>query len=308
MTSLRHTSRSRSDAGFTLAEVLVALVLSAIVVTQVLAILSSQQTLYVQSSRVVDTQEDARLVADMIANDLLMAGFMVPAEAGLASRDGGTGGSDVLCASDPNAIDPLQLGVANSRFDRATLAAALGASTNSVTLAAGELDVDADGNDDFAVGAGIIVSDGTRSHCAEITAIAGNAITFAPVTPSGFTIAASSGRATPASIYEITASGLERNSLVLSPLVEDLQVEFGVDANGDNQLTGAEFPVHDLNGTGSDPSQIRTVRLSVIARATVADSTSGLLRLPQAANRNAGPVDGFHRRRVTTRVVPRNLM
>ena len=73
----------------------------------------------------------------------------------------------------------------------------------------------------------------------------------------------------PAVIYQLTTAGLSRNGLLLSPQVEDLQVEFGVDSDGDGQLAVAEFPIHDLNGT--DTSRIRRIRLTVISRTAAQD-------------------------------------
>ena len=146
------------------------------------------------------------------------------------------------------------------------------------------------------------------SHCAEITAInpATSVITFTPDTPTGFSATAGGGRVAPAVIYEVDGNGLTRNGLRLATQVEDLQAEFGVDADGDGQLGAGEFPIHDLNG--SDPSAILQVRLSVI---TWADSESDNLQTsgrPAAANRTGGAADGFHRRRVTASVMPRNLL
>ncbi len=113
----------------------------------------------------------------------------------------------------------------------------------------------------------------------------------------------------PAVVYEIDAGDLLRNGAPLAPGIENLQVEFGVDVDGDRQIeTGTvppEFPVHDL--IGWDPSEIRSVRLSVIARAPSEDPEFTGTGMPAAGNHVAGAADGFVRRRFTSTVYPRNL-
>jgi hypothetical protein len=169
--------------------------------------------------------------------------------------------------------------------------------------------VDGDGNPsgqpDFRVGEGIIIADATSSHCAEITAISGTTIDFTPDTPAGFTATTVSGRAVPAVLYEISGSDLRRNGLRLSTQVEDLQLEFGIDGDGDGQIVPGEF-VHVLNG--QDPLDLLAVRLSVIARADREDDELQTSGRPAAANRTAGAADGFRRRKVIARIVPRNLL
>jgi hypothetical protein len=116
-------------------------------------------------------------------------------------------------------------------------------------------------------------------------------------------------RIVPAVMYQVGGAGglgISRNGLMLSAEVEDLQVEFGVDVNGDNiidPVTG-EFPVHDL--AGFDPARILQVRLSVTTRTAQGDPefTGGY---PAAANRAAGAADNFRRRRFVASIRPRNL-
>lgn len=298
--------RRQASAGFTLLELMIALGLVAIVTTQVLGVFSSQQQQAFAQKRVVEVQEDVRLVVDMMLSDLRMAGFMVPRLAGVAGVDGGTGGPDIVCASDPSVISATILADASSRFSGASLATTLGDDSTQVSLVEADMDIDGDGNDDFAAGAGLIVSDGTDNHCARILSIASGTVTFTPKTPAGFDAATPGARAVPAVVYEVTTQGVTRNSQLLAVGVEDIQVEFGVDANDDGQLAGGEFPIHGLNG--SNAALVRTVRLSVITKTSQEDDLSGP-GLQAAANRNAaGAPDSFRRRRVTVTTAPRNLL
>jgi prepilin-type N-terminal cleavage/methylation domain-containing protein len=295
--------RTHRRAGFTLVEVLIALAILGIVIAQAFAVFGAQHVTYTNTERSIEVQEDVRLIADAVIADVRMAGFMVPRIAGIASVDGGNAAADAVCASDPEKMADAQVAAASARFDRAVLAAAVGAGAGSATVAS--LDVDSDGNADFAVGEGIIVADGTSSHCATVTGVVGNAVSFTPVTPAGFAATTTSGRAVPAVVYRVAGTDLMRNALRLASDVEDLQIEFGVDADSDGQIAAGEYQ-HDLNG--DDPLDILALRVSVISRADREDDELITGGRPAAANRAGGAADGFRRRRVTATVLPRNLL
>jgi prepilin-type N-terminal cleavage/methylation domain-containing protein len=300
-------SRNSRTPGFTLVELMVGVFILSVVTIQMMSMLDSQHEAYVEQEDTVEAQEDIRLVASFMLSDLRMAGYMVPRIAGISSRDGGAGGSDVVCVSDSSVINDTILLTANGHSDRASVTADVGGNDNTVTVVAGELDIDEDGDTDFIVGRGIIIADGAASHCAAITIVnvGGNTLTFAPATPAGFTAPAAGVRVVPARIYSLGGNGLRRDTSTLSTLVEDIQVEFGVDSNDNGQLDGGEFPIHDLSGF--DPALIRSVRLSLISRTPTADSTQLGPGRPAAANRTAGAVDGFRRRTVIATAYPRNL-
>jgi len=300
---MRHQAR---QAGFTIAELMVALVIMGVVTSATLATFASLHRNYTNNQRVADTQEDARLITEMVLSDVRMAGFLVPPSAAIASVDGGAGGPDALCTSDPAVMAEAQIQAAFNFFDRAVVLNTIDSAETTVSLVPSSLDVDGDGNNDFAVGAGIIVADGGDSHCAQVTAIVGGDITFAPPTPPGFSVSAGTGRAVPARIYQIAGNVLSRDGLPLADQVENLQVEYFVDANGNGLIDGAEFPVHDLNG--SDAGDVRSVRISVLTLTAAADPRNPGVGMPATGNHAGGPPDGFTRRRYVTNVVPRNLL
>jgi Tfp pilus assembly protein PilW len=78
---------------------MLALLILAVVTGQVLAMASAQLRTHTDHERVLDAQEDSRLVTDSMLLDLRMAGFMVPTFAGVSSVDGGTGAADVLASA-----------------------------------------------------------------------------------------------------------------------------------------------------------------------------------------------------------------
>ena len=95
--------RSTSKLGFSLIEMLIAVVIVGIITTQMFQVFSVQKRIYTASQRVLDMQQDTRLVLDLITFDARMAGFMIPKISGVASGDGGAGpanASDRLCISD----------------------------------------------------------------------------------------------------------------------------------------------------------------------------------------------------------------
>ena len=295
--------------GFSIIELMVATTILGVVMVIVLNAFSDQKRGYVAQKRMVDAQQDARSIGDMMYSDILMAGFMVPTFASMTSLDGGSGGSDTLCTSNPEIISSTILGLVNERFSGASFASDVGANANSLAMPVAHREIDGDGNADFAIGSGIIVADGTKSHCARVTALTATILRFTPNTPAGFSATAATGRAVPATIYELTGTLLTRNSMQLSPQVEDLQIEYGVDANGDDQLGFGEFPIHDLDGY--DASLIRRVRLSVLTRTSSEDQTLSATsggRQAVANHAAASSADAFRRRLITLTAAPRNLL
>lgn len=297
--------RRRTTAGYSMLEMIFALALMVIVVAQLMLVLTSQHESYSEHERLSATQQDARLLADVILRDLRMAGFMVPREVAIGSIDGGTGGSDVLCMSDANVFAAASYASATDRFEGAAVTNVMTGDDSSVTLTATDMDIDSDGNADFAAGSGILVSDGSRVHCATIASVSGSVVSFAPATPSGASFTATQTFAVPAVVYLVNGTTLFRNATTLSTQTEDLQVELGIDADGDGEIEGGEFPIHDV--TGNDLSRARLARIHVTTR-TTSEKDSFVGGRAAAANRVAGSADGFRRRKVTADAVLRNLL
>jgi len=288
--------------GFTTVELMVALVVMAFVLSQLLFSYTTQQRTYMEHERVIETQEEVRLISDLILSDLRMAGFMVPKGAGIGSIDGGNAAPDVLCMSDPSIIDPTELADATGRFDAATPTAAIANGATSVTLLASSMDIDGDGDVDFTAGQGILISEGTAVHCALVTDVSGGTVTFDTATNAAFPV---SSWVVPALVYSISSGQLRRNDAVLSQTIEDLQVEFGVDADGDGEVEATEFPVYDL--TGDDLTKVYTARVYVTSR--IQDPNSKFTgQFEAASNRQAAAgTDTSKRRRVISDALLRNL-
>lgn len=295
---------SRALGGYSLIELMVSLAITAIIGSQLLLSFSAQYKGYIEQEQLSRTQQDVRILTDVILADLRMAGFMVPKEFGVGSIDGGTANPDLLCMSDPTVFVETEYEGATDRYSATRVSSNLGGDDTTLTLVASEMDVDGDGNDDYVNGGGILISDGNTTHCGQITDLNGTTVTFAPITPTGASFSPLSTRAVPATIYQISGSALMRNGLVLSTQMDDLQVEFGVDANADGKIEGAEFPIHDL--AGSDRSRIRLARISLTSR-TAQENLGFNGSRAAAANRLAGGADHYKRRKAVADAVLRNL-
>ena len=301
------TNRSRkSTGGYSLIELMVSMAVMAIIGSQLLLAFSTQYETFIEQDQLSRTQQDVRILTDTILSDLRMAGFMVPKEYGVGTIDGGTTNPDTLCISDPTVYDAAQYENSTDRYNATDVSSNLGANDGTLTLVASQMDLDNDGNDDFTSGAGILISDGTTTHCGLITDLTGATVTFTPLTPTGATYNPLSTRAVPAMIYQVDGSTatLTRNGLVLSNHMEDLQIEFGVDADGNGKIEGAEFPIHDL--AGSNLSKIRIARVSMTSRTAMVDIKFSGSRAA-AANRVAGGTDNYKRRKAVADSVLRNM-
>ncbi len=326
-------------SGFTLIELMVAVGLLGLAAMGMLGAMEGQKAVYISNERMLETQQDARLVLDLIAFDARMAGFMVPPVVALSSTDGGAANADRLCLSEfsyfdlPDTTTPVtSINSQGERFQVANSQQVQAVSVNSVTVQSLDIDGNSDGQlgeNHFGVaGDGIILSDGQQTFCGAINAINVGArqITVSPAhAPIPVFANPTRLRAVPAILYEVVPSpapappgsfSLMRNGLLLSPTIEDLQVEYWADlsnpADGDtDDLNESQIP--DLNAplVGMDTSRIKRVRISVVSRSTQADTGSKLKfssgGRPAMGNRVAGPADNFSRRVFTSTVMPRNI-
>lgn len=330
----RPRAAARDQAAFTLVELLIVMVILSVATAYSFAVLNAQHRAFTSNESGLEAQERARGVIDLVAHDARMAGFMVPREAGISSVDGGNANPDRLCVSDPDYFSTPLDGTPEPTMDNMGRhfqgAAVTALSATAITAPVTDLDIDGDGTADFLAasapgagdGGGIILADGSRTHCAQIDQIiGGGTVTLVPAhaVPGGLFPVLGSVVAVPAIVYEVAPNSatLMRNGVVLSPSIEDLQVEYWVDSQfPDGAVNGSEFPVYDLNvpppGLIVDLSMIRRVRISVVSRSERPAQQEGNAFArggrPAVANRAAGAPDSLTRRRFTVAVLPRNLL
>ena len=97
--------RFEDQSGFTLIELMIAGLIMAVLSVAIATGFEGQKTFYNSNERVVEAQEHARLVLDLIKFDTRMAGFMVAPVASVSSVDGGTGATDRFCVSTTAGFD-----------------------------------------------------------------------------------------------------------------------------------------------------------------------------------------------------------
>ena len=109
MTTLLH--RSRSNQGFTLIEVLVALGITLVVMASVFELLKRGQDSFAREPEVADMTSNARAGLDLISRDLTRAGYESPPSLAIMWSDGNGTTPDELTIvfSDPDVPQSLPL-------------------------------------------------------------------------------------------------------------------------------------------------------------------------------------------------------
>lgn len=339
-------TRREHCAGFSIVELMVALLLLGVITSQLFVVLNTQQKAYSDQGDKIDIQDTTRRALDVITQDTRNAGVMVDRYLAISSQDGGADNPDRLCVS---ASDYLELpdpagsnlpGSDNAKWGKVVsrLSGAIVGSINNQTIGIDTLNVDADPplesstTDDFKKGHGVIIADSGsgRTYCARIADIntAGPELTLeaetvgqdAMATIPSAAVSAGTVRAVPAIIYDIDVDPgppqvfrLRRNELELSRVIEDLQVEFWVDASIDGVVDApGEWPLHTLNQSPGMPlERVRRVRVSIVGRSDSAETETGAARFkrPTVGNRAAQATpDTFKRQLFTASILPRNML
>ncbi len=254
--------------------------------------------------------------------------MMVPEAAAVCGVDNDDA-PDLLYISDYTATNPdNSIGF----FDGARIQGFVSDVTGTPTLALDSLVIepgtpdpsyDTDGNgandSDFNdEGGGVIIVDlmnlDRGSVCGVVTDVdlATNSITVdiktggLDGTPANYALTA-----VPALEYRIDSARLYRNNLRLADGIEDLQIAYFLDTNGNDTVDVGELrgdSVTDYLATTSDASFLRAVRLNIVARTRSEDErfTQGFFQATENRDEIPGQ-DGFRRRVHTAIVRMRNV-
>ena len=323
-------SARRRARGFTLIELLIAVALLGVVSVYMFESFAVNQRAYTVIDQVAESQQSLRAIADLVERDIRHTGLMVPEGAAACGVDH-TNAPDLLYVTDASAIDP---GDDVAIYDGPTVTGgATNVSAGSNALALSSLvvepspsrpsyDMSGDGvaDSDFRVDGGAIVMDlrnpSRGTACGRVTAVdvGSSTVTIALATP---VLAAAAGAAQlvaiPAHEYRIqNGDQLMRDGVLLTEGVEDLQVAWFFDADGDNRVDPGEVLGDGTNANyaaaGRDASQLRELRVSVVTRTRLEDRAWTQGRSQPLENRPAGAADDGYRRRVyTSTVMLRNI-
>ncbi|MFP6641338.1 MAG: prepilin-type N-terminal cleavage/methylation domain-containing protein [Myxococcota bacterium] len=262
--------------GFSLIELMIAMAILGVVMFGLVATFTANQKTHVTVDQVTAVQQNLRVIAEIIEDDLRMSGYLVPGHAAVCLNDTNTG-PDTLFLSDADAIlsvaqievqDPDLLG---SEFGAPIENLSSGAPVGGtgVDLVLPQSWVDLGSADDFRVGAGLMVVDRNDSEgrvvCGTITNIvpgAGNGVTLSvdfetpPVSfgADGFADIV----AIPAHVYRVVVPTpgngdryqLRRDGVLLANDVEDIQFALFFDFDDDGVVEAGEFQGDDGSTVG----------------------------------------------------------
>jgi len=320
---------TQRSEGFTLIEFMVAVGLLSVLMLAITSSFTFQQQTYVVVDQVAEAKQNVRVVADLMQRELRNAGYLVPDTAAVCGVDDDNG-PDKLYVSDASAL--VQLNTLPSAMLPQPLGAVVvgvggaGVAAGSQTLNLEDLDIDAVGGGDFVVGGGLILADrneGTTAvACGTITNIAAAAMGPVPVqvdleNATGGLPAGAELVAVPAIVYEVVGNQLLRNGIVIVDNVEDFQIAWFFDDDGDRQVDPGEYRADGVgvadayDPTTLDGSALREVRLNVVIRTRDEDPNGtwqgGIGQVTE--NRtpaSVAPMDGARRRVHTSTVRLRN--
>ena len=323
--------------GFTMIELLVALGLLSIVLLFLFDTFTYQHQTYTVVDQVAEAQQNSRAIARLMERDIRNAGYLVPTQAAACGVDN-TNAADLLFLSDTDAVLPAdQLPVelageelAASTGDQPGGLGVLAVGVDDVVIdGTASYDTDGDGvaDSDFNEGGGAILVDAANPDrgvaCGLVTTVnlvAPQSVSVNFMALHDSTVPASEDlKLVPAHVYRIVPGSspprLERNGVVLAKDVEDFQVAYFYDDDGDGvvgtdevrgETTTNALDTDDVNG-----NDLREIRLNLVVRTRADDPRNpDSAGTGQARENRASAIpgdDGKHRRVHTATVRLRNL-
>ncbi len=317
--------RTRSQAGFTLVELMVSLVMFSMAIAGVLAVAVSMTSGYRQQRQSIATEGAVRVPMDYLADAVRQASAGAPGGVNLTDASGST------CTT--GAVSVTNSTSAPDRLDVIFASGAVATSTRSLLTSSGGSVVVTDTNQ-IAANDYVIISDISQGHMFKVTGVNSGTGTLTlgsmctgtlnwPATnyPAGSLVI----RAQHAEFYIGTVDLIPtlmmdpdgpQGPLAAEPLaegVEGMQVALGIDTNGDTALTdvgaGANDDEWTYNVAGDTlpvGGSIRAVRITLIARAATPVTGPASFARPAAEDRPAGSADAYRRRVLRSTIEIRN--
>jgi len=329
--------RAPEQAGFTLVELMISLVLFSFAIAGVLAVAVSMSQGFREQRAAVEAEGAVRVPIDFIADAIrqsspaaptLTFNLGVPAAANIQDAGTCSVGSLNVQNNQTAVHDPTLNG-----WDALDVIYASGAVVTSSRSAyvSGSTSLDVNDASQLSINDSIVISDTNQGTFVNITGISGNTLTLATqcgslVLPSGgyaagalviraehatFTIDAVDG--IPTLMMDPDAGGPQAPQ-PLAEGVEDMQIAFGIDTDANGSITETTNGVGDEwqgNAAGDSPltGTLRAVRISLVSR-----TTSGLVGNLNPYNRPAvedhaasTTMDQYRRRVLQSTVEIRNM-
>ena len=319
----------RAQAGFTLIELMISLVLFSFAVAGVLAVAVSMTQAFREQRAAVGAESSVRVPIDFLGDALRESSPGAPTGNIQDAATCNTTGALSVLSNQTALHDPTLTG-----WDQLDVVYASGAVVTSTraTYTTGTTSLAITDASQLSVGDFIVISDTNQGHIVQITGISGNTVALAPqcggiVLPTnGYAAGSLVIRAQHATFTLDSIDGIP--TLMMDPDgggpqlpqplaegIEDMQVALGVDVNGDGVVTEVGLAANDDEWYGNYAGDIpltgalRAVRISLIAR-----TTSGLVgnlnsySRPPLEDHAAGTVlDQYRRRVLKTMVEIRNM-
>jgi len=325
--------RRRRQGGFTLIELMISLVLFSFVIAGVLAVAVAMAAGFREQKVTIGAESSGRAVMEFLGEAVRGASPGVPT--GARTVTAGVPFGDIVFLDDDSGATNCAQGaveVINSSTgpDQLRLVFAYGSISTSTTQAMTEASTTLDVVDvtGFAPDDLILVTNYVQGHIAKVASVAGNTLSLepwncSPVTstftypPSSVVIRVARAHFSISNLDGVPTLWMDPDAegpLGPEPMaegIEDLQVEIGVDLDGDGQLdldgSGTEW-IHDVAGEVMPVGTPRALRISLLARAVGRLSGIGTALPPVLGDRAAwGTADNFRRRVLTSTIEIRNL-
>ena len=337
--------RRRSQAGFTLVELLVSLVLFSFAIAGVLAVAVSMAQGFREQRKVIETETSARGALDYIADGLRMASPAVPT--GVVKSQ--VGANLIVDVSATTSIEDTMgpVGACPQGSVRVTNGGGLNSSDIlDVVVASGPVvttmtstwnnastSIDVTDTSSLAVGDNILITDGVDGRLVRIAAITSAThidleaytctVTNPSVTPypSGslvlramrakFYLAANVADGIPTALYVDPDSDGSMAPEPLADYIEDFQVAVGIDENGDKTIATDEWAYSGVAGTPSpftNGKTLHAIRITLVARAATDLGMTATFTKPTVEDHvPSATADTFRRRVLSTSIEIRNL-
>jgi len=299
------TTSTHKNSGFSLIEMLVAILVGGLIVSAVYSLFILQNKSYVNQNLTAEMQQNVRMAMNVLAADLRLAGFGFSMSGNYTSA-GGTiyAVTPTNSSNGPDSIT-IRYGV-NPDPAKPNTTVSL---TNAIANSNSGISLVVSNVNGFAVGNTVVISDGQNASCLQVTGINTGALSlqYTSVTPNIFP---SGGFAAGSHIYKLRQVSYQVANNVLQSQtnggawqdvvnnIEDLQLAYQGTSTPSGTWVDNPSPVNQTTVTD--------VQLNILARSNDQDFQFTGQR-PLIRDHAVGSSDHYRRRLLTSTIRIRNL-